>query len=138
VTKEAGLVMKKYIIPLWILGSVLAVSELLPPAGSKPDAGYWGFLCGSIVSYSLPFCVLMIIRIPEIRSPQRYIVLTLFALVLAINLFIPVRRFLPGYHPKALEGLAYLFLPPVELGLIGLFIVVAAATTFLLGKSAKV
>jgi hypothetical protein len=63
--------------------------------------------------------------------------LTLFALVLAINLFVPVRPFLPGYHPKALDGLVYLVLPPVELGLIALFFVVAAAATFLFGKGSK-
>jgi hypothetical protein len=130
-------VVKKCVIPLWILGSAWVVSDLLPPAGSKPDPGYWTYLVGSVVSYSLPFCVLMIIRIPESWSPQRYILLTLFALVLAINLFVPVRPFLPGYHPKALDGLVYLVLPPVELGLIALFFVVAAAATFLFGKGSK-
>ena len=129
--------MKKCVIPLWILGSAWVVSDLLPPPGSKPDPGYWTYLVGSVVSYSLPFCVLMIIRIPESRSPQRYVFLTLFALVFAFNLFIPVRRFLPGYHPTAFEGLVYLFLPPVELGLIALFFVVAAAATFLFGKGSK-
>jgi len=128
---------KKCVIPLWILGSALVVSNLLPPAGSKPDSGYWAFLCGSVACYSLPFCVLMIIRIPESRSPQRYVFLTLFVLVVAFNLFIPVRRFLPGYHPKALEGLVYLVLPLMELGVIALFFVVGAVTTFLFGKRSK-
>jgi hypothetical protein len=127
--------MKKCVIPLWILGSALVVSDLL--AGSKPGPGFWAFLVGSLACYSLPFLVLRIIRIPESRSPQRYIFLTLFVLVFAINLFIPVRRFLPGYRPKALEELGYLFLPIVELGLIALFVVVAAATALLLGKGSK-
>ena len=94
-------------------------------------------MCGSVVCYSLPFFVLTMIRIPESRSPQRCVLLTLSALVLAINLYIPVRRFLPGYRPKALEALVYLFLPPIELGVIALFVVVTAAVTFWFGKGSK-
>ena len=127
---------KKCVTSLWILGSALVLVHLLKQAASEPR-GFWLFLCGALVCYSLPFFVLTLIRIPESRSPQRYIFLTLFVLVFAINLFIPVRRFLPGYRPKALEELGYLFLPIVELGLIALFVVVAAATALLLGKGSK-
>jgi EamA domain-containing membrane protein RarD len=80
---------------------------------------------------------LSIIRIPQGRSPQRYILLTLFALVIGTNLFIPVNCLLPSHHPKALEPLGYIFLPLFELVVIALFIVAAIASDLLLRKDRK-
>lgn len=125
------MVLRKYVILLWILGIALAVSHLLFLADYKLASGFWVYSCGLLVCYSLPFLALTILRIPEARSAQRYILLTLFVLVIATSLFIPVRRFLPGYHPAALEALTYLFLPFYELGVIVLFVLVGGATALL-------
>jgi hypothetical protein len=127
---------KKCVISLWILGAALVLVHFLKQAASEPR-GFWLFLCGALVCYSIPFFVLTLIRIPEGRSPQRYILLTLFVLVLGLNLFIPARPLLPGYHPKALEDLGYLFLPFIELALIGLVFALAAATAVWLRKDPK-
>jgi hypothetical protein len=127
------LMAKKCVISLWILGSALVVVHLLKQVASEPR-GFWLFLCGALVCYSLPFFVLTLIRIPKGRSPQRYILLTLFVLVLGLNLFIPIRPLFPGYHPKALEDLGYLFLPLIELPLIALVFGLAAASAVLLRK----
>ena len=109
--------MKKYVIALWILGLALVSIHLLPDLTSSR----WLAVCGLLVCYSLPFLALTIIPIPRSRSPQRYILLTLFVLVLAINVDLAVFPFLPGYRPRALEILTYLFLPLLELGLIAVF-----------------
>ena len=127
---------RKCVISLWILGSALVVVHLLKQVASEPR-GLWLFLCGALVCYSLPFFALTIIRIPENKSPQRYILLTLFVLVLGLNLFIPIRPLLPGYHPKALEDLGYLVLPFIELPLIALVFVLAAASAALSRKDSK-
>jgi len=47
-------------------------------------------------------------------------ILTSFILVFIISIFLPIRRFLPGYRPGELEGLDYLFVPVFEGGLIAL------------------
>ena len=129
-------IVRKCVISLWTLGSALVLVHFLKQAASEPG-GFWLFLCGALVCYSLPFFVLTLIRIPKGRSPQRYILLTLFVLVLGLNLFIPVRSLLPGYHPKALEDLGYLFLPFIELALIALVFVLAAASAALSRKDPK-
>ena len=114
--------MKGTVILVWILGTALAISHLLFLGGQvwnwSVSKGLWPLL----VCYSLPFVALSRIRIPERRSPERYITLTWFVLILAISLFVPARRFMPGYHPVALEGLAYLFVPVFECALIVLFL----------------
>lgn len=46
--------------------------------------------------------------------------LTLFVLIFAISIFLPTRRFLPGYRPAELEGVAYLLFPSSRGGLIAL------------------
>ena len=126
-------IVRKCVISLWTLGSALVLVHFLKQAASEPG-GFWLFLCGALVCYSLPFFVLTLIRIPKGRSPQRYILLTLFVLVLGLNLFIPIRPLFPGYHPKALEDLGYLFLPLIELPLIALVFGLAAASAVLLRK----
>ncbi len=126
---------KKCVIPLWILGSALLISQI--PADFVPGPGFQPFACGLLVCYSLPFFALMAIRIPESRSPQRYILLALFALVLATNIFIPLRPYLPGYHPKALEELGYLFSPLFEVPVIAFCYLAVAITTQLLRKDPK-
>jgi len=108
----------KLVIVFWILGSASVASHI----------GFSAFSCGVLVGYSLPFAVLAILRIPPGRSPERYIVLTAFVLVLGFNLYIEARRFLPGYQPKALEAVGYVFLPFFELGLIGVFVLVGSVT----------
>ena len=129
-------IVKKYVISAWILGAALVVVHLLRHIASEPH-GFWLFSCVVLVCYSLPFFVLTIIRIPDSRSPQRYILLTLFMLILAFNLFIPLRSLLPGYHPKALEDLGYVVLPFFELAAIGLVFGLAAASDVWLRKSPK-
>jgi len=57
--------------------------------------------------------------------------LTLFILVLGTSIYIPAGRFLPSYHPKALEGLVYIFLSFLEFGLIAFFLILGAAVGFL-------
>ncbi|HEY1203811.1 MAG: hypothetical protein ABSH46_23165 [Bryobacteraceae bacterium] len=121
--------MRKSVIVLWLLGCALVVSDL--------HYCFEPFCCGLLVCYSLPFAVMAMVRIPQRPSAQRYALLAAFALVLAVNLYIPVRHFLPGYHPKALEQVGYMFLPVIELGLIGLFFLVGAAVDLLLRKDAK-
>jgi len=119
--------MKKFVITMWILGSVLVTIQLMSSAAFDLNPRFWLFSCGLLACYALPFLVLSIIRIPQDRSPQRYILSTLFALVIATNLFIPINCLLPSHHPKALEPLGYVFLPLFELGVIALFFVVAVA-----------
>lgn len=116
--------MKSSVIPIWILGTILAISHLLFLGGAQHPPGFWTFTGALLVCYSLPFIALSRIRIPEAPSPERLITQTLFVVVLTISLFLPARRFMPGYHPAALEGLAYLFIPAFEVALIALFLLV--------------
>jgi hypothetical protein len=118
----------KIVMVVWVSGAALAVSHLRYLAGSDlHPAGFWSFTGFLMACYSLPFFALTQIHVPENRSPQRYLTLALFASIFAVSLLIPARRFLPGYHPEALEGLAYLFIPIFECGLIVLFIVIRTA-----------
>lgn len=112
---------------VWIVGTLLAGSHLRYLAGADLRPGFWPFAAFLLACYSLPFFALTRIRMPERQSTQRHLTLVLFIFIFAISLFIPTRRFLPGYHPAALEGLVYLFLPVFEGGLIALFLVVRAA-----------
>ena len=66
------------------------------------------------------------IDVPPNPSLERYVTLSLFILIFMISIFIPIRRFLPGYHPAELEGVAYLVIPILEGGLIALFLVAYA------------
>ena len=129
--------MKRLVITAWIVGSVLVAIQLMFSAAFDVNPRFWLFLCVLLACYSLPFFFLSIIRIPQGRSPQRYILLTLFALVIGTNLFIPVNCLLPSHHPKALEPLGYIFLPLFELVVIALFIVAAIASDLLLRKDRK-
>ena len=110
--------MRKIVLLLWILGLALVASDL----------GYCfaPLCCVLLACYSLPFLAIALIRIPDKPSAIRYSQLTVFVLILALNLYIPMRHFLPDYHPKALEQLGYLFLPFFELALIAVFVIVAA------------
>jgi hypothetical protein len=117
----------KFVIPLWILGFALVARHL----------GFSRFACGLLACYSLPFLVLAVLPIPRRPSPARYIVLAAFALVLGANLYVPIRPLLPGYRPKALEDVGYMFLPFFEIGLIWLFFLVGWATDLLCRKSPK-
>ena len=126
--------MKSTVILIWILGTVLAISHLLFLGGSQHSRDFWTFTGALMVCYSLPFFALSRIRIPEGPSPERYITLTLFVIVFAVSLYVPTRRFMPGYRPVALEGLAYLFIPVFECALIALFLFVRSAMANLYHK----
>ena len=126
--------MKVIVTGVWAAGVVLAIMHLRFLAGSELHPGFWPFTGFLLVCYSLPFFWLTRIHIPAKRSPQKYIILTLFLMILTISLLLPTRRFLPGYHPEALEGLAYLFVPSIECGLIGLFLIAGIATDRLTQK----
>ncbi|MGI8959232.1 MAG: hypothetical protein ACR2IV_05645 [Bryobacteraceae bacterium] len=127
--------MKRSLLVIWMLGTVLAIGRLLALAGeAQHSAGFWQFTAGLLFCYSLPFFILLWIGIPDRRSPEQYITLTLFVLICAISLFIPTRRFMPGYHPAALEGLAYVFIPAFEGGLIALFLLVRSLCARLFRK----
>jgi len=124
---------KKCVIALWISGLALVSIHLLPDLTSSR----WFPVCGLLVCYSLPFFALTIIPIPRGRSPRRYILLTSFALVLAISLYTAAFPFLPGYRPRALEILVYLFLPFLELWLIALLFAAGIVSEILFHKNAK-
>lgn len=113
--------MKRAVIAIWPLCLVLAALHLFSLAGDRHPPGFWIGISALLACYSLPFLLLCYLRSPG-TTPSR----TLFVIVFAVSLWIPVRRFLPGYRPVALEGLAYFFLPILECGLILLFIVVRA------------
>jgi len=113
---------KSSVILTWILGTVLAIRHLLFLAGDRHPPGFWTAAAGLLFCYSLPFFLLWWIRIPEQRSSGRSVTRALFVIIFAVSLWIPVRRFLPGYRPVALEGLAYFFIPMLECGLIALFL----------------
>ena len=100
--------------------------HLLFLAGARRPPGFWPFTLGLLVCYSLPFLVLWMIRTPKEPLRARSVGRALFVVIFAISLFLPTRRFFPGYHPESLEGLAYLFVPLLECGLIALFLVVSS------------
>jgi len=110
--------MKRALVAIWPLCLVLAALHLFALAGDRHPPGFWIGVSELLACYSLPFLLLCFIR--SGTTPSR----ALFVIVFAVSLWIPVRRFLPGYRPVALEGLAYFFLPMFECGLILLFIVV--------------
>jgi hypothetical protein len=123
--------MKRGTILIWIFSVLLAMGHLLFLSGDQRPAGFW-FICGGLLlCYSLPFLALSMIRIPPKPPLERYLILTLFILIFIISIFIPIRRFLPGYHPASLEGVAYVFIPIFECGLIGLFLFVRYAISII-------
>lgn len=120
--------MKKTVILLWIVGSLLAISHLLFLGGADHPPGFWVFSASLLLCYSLPFLLLTRIRIPQAPWPERLITQILFVVVLTISFLLPSSRFLPGYHPDALEGLEYLFVPAFECGLIAIFLAIRHMT----------
>ena len=126
-------VMKKLVILIWIVGVPLAVSHLYFLAGSDHPPGFWLFTAGLLVSYTVPFYALTRIRIPE-PPVQKYSTVALFLFILGVNLYIPLQRFMPGYHPDALDGIVYLFTPVYELGLIAIFLGARNAAAWLCRK----
>ena len=111
----------------WVLAVVLAMTHLRFLAGSELHPGFWPFAGFLLVCFSIPFFWLTKISVPEKRSPERYITLAFFLVILTASLSLPAFRFLPGYRPDALEGLAYLFAPIFECGLIGVFLIARMA-----------
>jgi len=116
--------MNKTVIVVWLLCMALAVSHLMYLAAYDYKPGFWIFTMGLLACYSLPLFVLTRIRIPEKRFPMRYMTLALFILVCTVSLVTPLLRFMPRYHPSALESLIYIFVPMMELGPIVLFFIV--------------
>lgn len=132
--------MKICVILLWVLGCALVVSHLqslaAPPGAPQPGPIFWRYAYSSLIAYSLPFFVLMCLRVPQGQTAERYIRLTLFGVVLGTSLYIPAGRFLPGYHAKALEGLVYIFMPLFEFGLIAVFLIAGGVTRLLSSEPA--
>jgi hypothetical protein len=115
--------MKRGTILIWIISVLLAANHLLFLSGSQRSADFWGFFYGLLCCYSFPFLILVMLRIPQNPSLERYIILTPYILIFIISILFPIRRFLPDYHPAELEGLAYLFIPVFESVLITVFFV---------------
>jgi hypothetical protein len=107
---------------MWAVCLVLAINHLLFLATYDLKPGFWLFTFFLLVCYSLPFLLLMNVRIPETLWPQKCLFMTFLALVFAMSLFIPLHRFLPGYRSEPLESLAYIAIPVVQVGLIVLFL----------------
>lgn len=105
----------------WLTGLGLALSHLLSLSGKQHPPYFWLFTCTLLVSYSLPFVLLLALRIPSTPLHIRAVTMGLFAAICSISLFVPSRRFLPGYHPDAFESLLYLFVPLVECSLIAVY-----------------
>ena len=120
--------MKRIVIAVWVVGVALALSHLLYLAGS-PLPGFWLFTGVLLACYSLPFLMLTQIRVPEEKLSLRVVTLLFSGFILAVNLFIPAKRFLPGYRPQALEALVYLFSPILECVLIAIFFVIRGILT---------
>jgi hypothetical protein len=119
--------MRRAVPAVWVIAIALAVSHLRFLAGGEPPPGFWKFAAALLICYSLPFLLLWTMRLPAAASWQSLLTLALFVFIFAANLLIPSRRFLPGYRPAALEGLAYFFLPLFECALIGLVLLIRAA-----------
>jgi hypothetical protein len=117
---------KRGTIPIWIFSVLLVLDNLLYLSGNQRTADFWVLTGGLLACYSLPFLALSLIDIPPKPSLERYVILTLFTLIFSISVLFPIRRFLPGYHPASLEGVAYLLIPIFECVLIGLFLLVSA------------
>ena len=118
--------MKRGTILIWIFSILLAANHLLFLSGRQRPAEFWVMSFVLLCCYSLPFLFLVMIDVPPNPSLERYVTLSLFILIFMISIFIPIRRFLPGYHPAELEGVAYLVIPILEGGLIALFLVAYA------------
>jgi hypothetical protein len=119
--------LKSIVRTVWIFGAALALLHLRFLAGSDLRPGFWLFAIFLLACYSLPFFLLARIQLPENKSPSRYATLALVAFILALSLFLPTRRFFPGYRPEALEGLGYLFVSVAESGLVALFLIIRPA-----------
>jgi peptidoglycan/LPS O-acetylase OafA/YrhL len=110
--------MKRTTILIWMSSLLLGANHLLFLAGNDRQPGFWIWTSALLACYSLPFLGLLMMRIPQNPSVERYMILTVFILVFVISIFLPTRRFLPGYRPAELEGVAYLLFPLFEGALI--------------------
>ncbi len=115
----------KWILPFWLAGCALAVWHLLYLAGYKIDLEGWLFTAFLLLCYSLPLFLLTKFPLPAERSPERLILLAMRVLIIAISLATPLVRFLPNYKSSAMEALVYIAYPVVEVGIIGVMVLIA-------------
>jgi hypothetical protein len=118
--------LKRVIQGFWAAGLVLSAWHLCYLAAYDFKPLFWVFLFVLLGLYSAPFFVLMKIKITENSLAKKYFIWTLVAAIMAVSLLLPIRRFLPGYRPAALESIAYITLPILELVLIAVFLAVSS------------
>jgi hypothetical protein len=106
--------MTKVIIGFWPIGLGFALGHLLFLTGYEISVGLVAALAVALACYSLPFFLLILLRPPPGHRLKAALATGVAACVIAINLYIPLRRFLPGYHPEPLEALIYLAAPLAE------------------------